>query len=210
MARSTLFMGTVLAVALTAPSFLAAAGPMLRIYPSEVTVLAGRQVRFTAVTELGDDDAFTAPKLSWVAAGGSIDGGGLFRAGSVAGEFPVTVSSGDLNATAQVRVRVPVGVTATAPHTEGHISVKYWRHGRMCEQGATAEVVARAFGQDVAEIRLVGGGEGGFEQLVRARRCGDRSFNVLRGVYDPSRVRWLELRLVDSSGAVIDRVRRLI
>lgn len=211
MARSTfLLVGTVLATALVAPSFLTAAGPTLRIYPADVTVLAGRQVRFTAVTELRDDDAFTAQKLVWRAAGGSIDDDGLFRAGSAAGEFPVTVASGDLTATAQVRVRVPVGVIATAPHTQGHITVKYWRHGRMSEQGATAEVVARAFGRDVAEIRLVAGGAGDAEALVAMRRCGDRSFNVLRGVYDPARARWLELRLVDSSGIVIDRVRRLI
>ena len=203
----------VMVSACVATSVVAASGrEMLRIYPSDVTVTAGRRVRFTAVTRVGDRDAYTASTLQWSATGGRIDDEGVYVAGNEAGDHLVEVAHAGRRATAVVRVMVDRDEPETGFDLppSAYLMVRHWRHGRADGRYASVHVVARSFGTSLAEVRLVAVGVDGRQEVVARQSSSDRSRSVLRGTYDPEWARWLELRLVNDQGQIVDRKRRLV
>lgn len=73
----------------------------LRIVPDDVSIATSQQVRFhaSATTASGETREVAA---SWEATGGTIDGTGLYVAGSSAGQFEVTAAADALVATATI------------------------------------------------------------------------------------------------------------
>ena len=86
----------------------------LQVSPDSVSLGEGEAHTYTAAGLLADGST-AAVGVTWAATGGTIDAGGVFTAGNVAGKYRVvaTKSSGTLADTSVVTVTVPV--TAPAP-----------------------------------------------------------------------------------------------
>ena len=79
----------------------------LTVSPKTVSLAAGATQQFTA-TALWSDGSTTLPTLTWAASGGTITGGGLYTAGSVAGNYWATVSAGGLSDAAVMTISTTV------------------------------------------------------------------------------------------------------
>jgi hypothetical protein len=86
----------------------------LQVSPDSVSLVEGQAHTYTAAGLLADGST-AAVGVTWAATGGTIDAGGVFTAGDVAGKYRVvaTKSSGTLADTSVVTITVPV--TAPAP-----------------------------------------------------------------------------------------------
>jgi hypothetical protein len=84
--------------------------------PDSVALAAGANQTFTALGRLSDGTT-TSVGVTWTAAGGAIDAGGVFTAGNAGGKFRVvaTKSSGTLADTADVTITVSAPVDTTPP-----------------------------------------------------------------------------------------------
>ena len=109
-------------------------GPVAQIgvTPTSATVAAGGTQRFTATaSDMLGHALDPQPTFSWsVSGGGTIDGSGLFTAGSSAGgPFSVVASSGGITGTASVSVAASGSGTFIGNHDEGISSDNIWDKG---------------------------------------------------------------------------------
>lgn len=123
------------------------AGPLatITVTPSTVTLAAGATQQFTAVGhDAGNNVVAIAPTWSVASGGGTINGTGLFTAGTVAGTFTnsVTATSGSISGTSSVVVSAGALATITVSPGTATLAIGATQQYAAVGKDANGNIVA--------------------------------------------------------------------
>ena len=177
------------------------AGPwqvnQLAVYPSDVKMVAGQSVRFTALVTDANNCSHTPRGLTWYATGGTINQRGRFTAYNTSGYFTITVQYRHQRASARVIVKTlaPSVVRVVISPTNPRVLVGQTAYFRATAYDSYNRPVNcnfswRTNGGSISQNGMfrAGYGVGTYQVWARDRRSGREGVSyiqIIRGGFPP-------------------------